>query len=285
MLESMLRFVPLLCVVLLAGACEDIPDDCIDCLPDDDDTVQFDDDDTVIADDDDSSVDDDDSTGDDDDSTGDDDDSTAIDDDDSTAIDDDDSSVADDDDSSSQGDDDDSGAGDDDDSASVDCTGPAVVWSGDVVVGDPSYAVEDVCGGGYTHVTGDVSLSLWAGTSLSALDCLCTIDGDLTLFNTALGDGDGLANLELVGGSVTISGNPALGDLDGFDALTAVGVDLTISNNVALQSLGFASLSAVGGNLTIAWNASLPTAEANALQDSIGPGNIGGSVTIMGNAP
>lgn len=46
---------------------------------------------------------------------------------------------------------------------------------------------------------------------------------------------------------------------------------------------GLRSLRAVGGNLTVENNPALPACETDWLLDSIGPENIGGTVTFGGN--
>ncbi|MCP4867919.1 MAG: hypothetical protein GY898_04310 [Proteobacteria bacterium] len=99
-------------------------------------------------------------------------------------------------------------------------------------------------------------------------------------------DGDGLVNLQSVGGNLSIGGNANLADLAGFTALESVNGNVSISNNIGIDSLGFDSLVSINGNLTITWNANLPTAEAQALADQVtAAGGMNGSVSITGNGP
>lgn len=86
-------------------------------------------------------------------------------------------------------------------------------------------------------------------------------------------------------GDLTIEGN-ALSLTLAFPSLVTVEGALVISDNTDLTTLaGFAGLDAVGGALTITDNPELPTAVADALVEQVGIGNIGGTVTITGNAP
>jgi len=81
--------------------------------------------------------------------------------------------------------------------------------------------------------------------------------------NTELETLDGLDTLETVGGSLAIVGNLALDDVSALSGVTSIVNDLRIQDNVELL-----------------------TADAEALAyDDIGAANVGGGITISGNAP
>jgi len=161
---------------------------------------------------------------------------------------------------------------------------------------------------GLTAVGGDLAIqSNIALTDLSGLSGLTAVGYLNIQNNAALTDLSGLSGLTAVG-SLTIHSNAALTNLSGLSGLTAVGGDLAIQSNIALTDLsglnnitsvtdqlhiafndtltdlgGLSGLTSVGGYLVIDTNSALPTCQAQALVDTIGPANIGGPVTITGN--
>jgi len=90
-----------------------------------------------------------------------------------------------------------------------------------------------------------------------------------------------------VGGHLKYEDNVLLVTLDGFDSITSVGGELKASGNSLLIDLaGYFGVTSVGGHFKIQNNPLLPTvAQAEALRDSIGVGNIGGNIVISGNGP
>ena len=73
-------------------------------------------------------------------------------------------------------------------------------------------------------------------TSLSGLDNLTSIEGNLVITNNSmLTSLEGLGALTNVGGHVIISGNGALVSLEGLDALGTIGGDVTIVDNDTLS--------------------------------------------------
>jgi hypothetical protein len=138
------------------------------------------------------------------------------------------------------------------------------------------------------------------------LPALTTVGRNLTLVNTSLEDLGGLAAIETVAGDLALTDNddlasaslPALEQLGGsflvaddpaltgmaFDQLTYVGNDLEVRDNTGLATLTFASLAEIAGGLTITDNTELPTCTAEELRDAIGTDQIGGEISISGNA-
>jgi hypothetical protein len=119
--------------------------------------------------------------------------------------------VVDDDDTAVTPDDDD--AGDDDSTVDDDDSGPD-----DDDVDDDDSTVDDddsaspVCLGDY-EVTGSD-----AASEMAAIAGCEVIEGDLNISSTALTDIDGLSNLTMVGGSLTLSTNTVLTNLDGLSS-------------------------------------------------------------------
>ncbi|MBA2320284.1 MAG: hypothetical protein H0V89_03925, partial [Deltaproteobacteria bacterium] len=107
---------------------------------------------------------------------------------------------------------------------------------------------------------------LTSGTNLVTIDpmpLLTAITGDLRLDSQALlAAAPVMPALRTVGGDVVVTGTAALTSLDGWLGIESVDGDLTITDNTALS-----------------------TSEAEALLDAIGVENIGGAVTLSGNAP
>ena len=116
-----------------------------------------------------------------------------------------------------------------------------------------------------------------ANSHLVSLDGLENLEhaGQLWIdANSALGDIEALASLEVVDGGVTIW-STGLTSLSGLGQLVHVG-SLNIQYNELLGNLrGLESLSEVDYYLTIYENPQLPTCEAEGLRDRIGTENIG----------
>jgi len=105
--------------------------------------------------------------------------------------------------------------------------------------------------------------ALPALTTLSATALEATNSDVNIVENTVITELSGLAGLQTVGGSLAIVGNPALDDVTGLSGITSIADDLRIQDNTALS-----------------------TADAESLAyDDIGSANVGGGITITGNAP
>ncbi|MBK9370062.1 MAG: hypothetical protein IPN01_27800 [Deltaproteobacteria bacterium] len=119
--------------------------------------------------------------------------------------------------------------------------------------------------------------------SLNGLEALTAFDGQLWLDNPAQrrerpGD-HGLDTLHL-------EGNDSLVSLTGFEGLTTLDDELYVYWNNDLTDIEpLFSLQSVGGDFTFSYNDSLSRARAEALRDTIGLGNIGGTVKILGGVP
>ena len=116
------------------------------------------------------------------------------------------------------------------------------------------------------------------------------IEGNLTVEGWGPGSTDELALVDLpalvqVMGDVRAINGVSLTRLP-WTSLQEIGGDLQISENTVLDDItGLYAIHSIGGYLAITINPSLPTAQAEALRDTIGVGNIGGSVYIWDNAP
>ena len=161
----------------------------------------------------------------------------------------------------------------------------------------------------YDRIYGNLTLSNTQLTSVGSLSCLGEIHGNLTvqansslttldLPSLILLNGDlvldtnpVLANIQLgtiteVGGSLELTSLGALTDFDDLTGLTNVQDHLLIENNISLNDVtGLHTLGQVGGDFSVIDNTALSTNNAEALRDAIGAGNIGGTITISGNAP
>jgi len=109
----------------------------------------------------------------------------------------------------------------------------------------------------------DDNVNVQAGvTSLADLSCLQTVGGNLSIVWSDLTSAQGLENL------------------------TSITDDLVILENSGLADVGaLHGIQTVGGDFMVMDNPSLSAADAQALLDAIGAENVGGTVTIMGNAP
>jgi len=85
-------------------------------------------------------------------------------------------------------------------------------------------------------------------TSLQPLQNITTINGYLSIENTAITNFDGLHNLETVTGSwINISRNDNITNMQGFDSLASVSVELIVYLNSNLETLtGLESLTTLG---------------------------------------
>ena len=161
----------------------------------------------------------------------------------------------------------------------------------------------------YDRIYGNLTIDSTSLTSLSGLSCLTEIHGNFRVENNASLATLQLPDLDLLGGNVELNANPALSyielgtatevngglsivelgaitNLDDFAALTDVGGSLLISDNISVNDVtGLHGLTRVGGNFGVIDNTALTTSDAVTLRDTIGVGNIGGTVTISGNAP
>ncbi len=163
-----------------------------------------------------------------------------------------------------------------------------------------------------TLSTVDDALTLGPSTGLTALPsfpALSSVGGELSIeWNTELTDISGLSALRSVGGGVALTHNRYLTGLSGLESLMEVG-GLEISDLVRLSDLdalsalevvygslhidrnsrlsrvdGLSQLGRIDGDLSIQDNPWLSTTDAEGLLTEIGSANIGGTVTISGNA-
>jgi hypothetical protein len=166
--------------------------------------------------------------------------------------DDDDSATTDDDDATQ---DDDDSATDDDDATPTDpCPGPR--WTGDF---SPESAsdLSDFCTAGYTGIDGDLLVYGDGLTSLLGLNCLCAIEGSLSVgdWTPSLTSLAGLENLRLVGGDLNVEWTQTLSTVSALDGVTSVGGSVSLFGTEGLVSVNLLpSVEEVGGHVDIAWN-------------------------------
>jgi hypothetical protein len=93
--------------------------------------------------------------------------------------------------------------------------------------------------------------------------------------------------LTAIAGDLRIEGNSGLlVAQDSSLAVKTIGGTLSFESNPLVTSLaGLLDIESVGADFSVVDNVTLPTAEATALRDAIGVADIGGTVTISGNAP
>ena len=107
------------------------------------------------------------------------------------------------------------------------------------------------------RIDGDLVIG-WPDPSLSAVQGLVEVTGDLTVEDSGLLDLSDLAGLASVGGDMQIAGNAQLVSLRGLDSLTSIGGDMLIAGNAQLASLrGLDSLTSVGGFVSLRRNPTL----------------------------
>ena len=132
------------------------------------------------------------------------------------------------------------------------------------------------------------SLSVLSNSSLSSLDfpSLAILTGDLILDTNPVLAHIHLGTITDIGGNLELSSLGALTDFDDFSALTSVHNSLLIQDNISLNDVtGLHTLGQIGDNFSVLGNTALATSDVLALRDAIGAGNIGGTITISGNAP
>lgn len=112
-------------------------------------------------------------------------------------------------------------------------------------------------------------------TNLNGLNQLTVVNGSLSIFlNDVLPDLYGLNNLTTVGGYLSVSSNLALSDINGLSQLTSVGGDLSVSSNSNVLNLdGLGQLTAIGGELRLWGNGSLSNVDGLAQLTTI-PGDL-----------
>ena len=104
--------------------------------------------------------------------------------------------------------------------------------------------------------------------------------------NTALVEIVGLPVLQNVGGNLRLFRNDALDNVAGMTAVNAVTGNLEVTENAVLTSVEpLYSITGVGADLLCTDNLILPTSQCDTLVQTIGPANIGGTVTVSGNGP
>ncbi len=88
---------------------------------------------------------------------------------------------------------------------------------------------------------------------------------------------------DTIQGDMEVQGTSVV-SLGSLACLVEVAGDLVIHDNSLLTNIaGLLNVESVGGDLQITDNPLLPTSQAEGLRDTIGTGNIGGSITISGN--
>jgi hypothetical protein len=156
---------------------------------------------------------------------------------------------------------------------------------------------------GVRVVDGDIQIQTQDITSLDFLVCLEEITGDIQIFDTAAADIGGLKNLTVLGGSISISGNPNLEWIYGLDGLVDLPGNVIITETPARTRIsGFGALEQIHTSLRIDENPVLTTVDGFAelivlyddlsisfnenLQDLSGPANLkalGDQCVIKGN--
>jgi hypothetical protein len=124
------------------------------------------------------------------------------------------------------------------------------VWQGDYYIKD-STDVQLL--NGYTEVTGSLMITESNIRTLSGLENLTSVGGDLEIkYNDTLRSLSGLENITSIGGELNIKSNYVLKDLSSLDNLTSIGGDLDVKNNDVLTSMsGLENLISVGGDLNV----------------------------------
>jgi hypothetical protein len=133
----------------------------------------------------------------------------------------------------------------------------AQVCTGDYTIDDIDTSGDIAVLSGCTVVTGNLNIDKTALTSLSGLENLTSVSGELTIRNNnSLTSLSGLNNLISVGG-LWLYSNPVLTSLNGLENLTSVESNLEVSSNNITSLNGLNNITSVGGWLQIGWNISL----------------------------
>lgn len=163
----------------------------------------------------------------------------------------------------------------------------AVTTDGVSVVDNPDLGFLELFGN-LQFITGDVEVR--ANPRLVILHAgfvLQQIDGSLVVEDNPLLDEIVVfPTVSAWNGSLILRNNDALITAAGVGPPLDVGADLVFDDNDSLVDVStFHTVTGVSGDLQVTDNTALPTANADALRDAIGIGNIGGAVDISGNAP
>ncbi|MCP4916346.1 MAG: hypothetical protein GY913_05440 [Proteobacteria bacterium] len=144
-------------------------------------------------------------------------------------------------------------------------------------------SLQDFEGMGDTAIGGDLEAYQNEGfIDLDGLEGVSVAGEACFVSNTNLERVDGLSGVVDIG-ELNLSSNDALAEI-ALSSLTTVTNDVMIYNNAVLTDIGgLSGLTSVGRNLKIKDNPELSTTDAEALRDSIGTANIGGTITISGN--
>lgn len=138
---------------------------------------------------------------------------------------------------------------------------------------------------GFATIKGRLSIE---GLQVNALklDNLVQVKGDVVIHGTAMRSLHGLANLQLIGGELTIMDNPSISNVE-LESLESIGKDFTVRDNIDLEFLsGLKTLKKVGGNLEIAFNQVLSSKETEELVGRISEHDgVKGDITISDNSP
>lgn len=102
-----------------------------------------------------------------------------------------------------------------------------------------------------TRIFGDVIIPIGSNvTSLSPLQNIITIDGDLNINGYFLYSLDGLSSLKNIGGSLIVSNNSSIISFTGLSSLTNIGENLDLQYNRRLIAFyGLSTLTSIGGSL------------------------------------
>ena len=138
-----------------------------------------------------------------------------------------------------------------------DCSGPAVVHTGDATVGG---AADQVALSEVTAIVGELKViaPALAALNLPLLEC---VEGNVRVVGTgALDNLDGLAGMERLTGSLELTNNAALTSLSGLSGIAGAVADLLLKGNTALTSFaGLEKINTVTGALTISGNPEITT--------------------------
>ena len=159
--------------------------------------------------------------------------------------------------------------------------------SGDLIL-DSNAVLADLEGAftAVEQITGDVIITDNAALTGLSMPVLNEIGGDLYLYyNAELADLSELTSLSDIGGSMTLHWAGEVSDLDGFSGVRTIGGSLFLWGNAKLDSvLGLHDVESIGDGFTIHNHPILTDEEAETLSEAVGEDNIGGTISISGNA-